>query len=156
MRLTLERFAYTNTETQGRLICDGQEYWTIERPWFRYRDPGGEPFKSCIPDGQYDLRKFTRPNGQRVYALFNPDHGVWMHKDDRTNGTGRFLILIHAGNTVHDVVGCIAPGESRVIHNNQVFVTNSRATSNAIFSSLNADTSSHHTILIQSALGAVD
>lgn len=154
MHLTLERHSYSPTETQGNLIVDGQQFPTIECAWRRGFDPGGKPFESCIPDGEYDLLPLTRPNGDKVFALVNPDCGVWLNKDDRPDGVGRYLILIHSGNTVHDVVGCIAPGQTRVIHKNDVFVTNSRFTMKKIMAAM--DYVPGHKLSISPVVGAVD
>jgi len=126
--LILTRFAYTPTETQGVLDTGtGDQYWTIERPWVNDIHPGGKSFESCIPDGEYELRPHTRPSGDKVVALVNPELGVWYQKEDRPDVWGRYLVLIHAGNFVEDIVGCIAPGLSRTIHNNRVMVGSSRA-----------------------------
>ena len=121
--LHLERFAYSPTETQGRL---NNKWWSIERPWIKGDKPGGLPFESCIPDGDYKLIKHTRPNGDKVVALENPELGVWYQKEDRPTPWGRYLILIHSGNYVEHVVGCIAPGVSRTIYENRVMVGASR------------------------------
>jgi hypothetical protein len=150
MNITLDRFAYTATETQGGLVIGSEVFFTIERPWIKGSNPGGKNFESCIPDGVYDLAPFTRPDGDRVFSLSNSDLGVWVNKDERPESQGRYLVLIHSGNTVNDVVGCIAPGESRILHNNQVFVTNSRASCNKIFGLLGDET---HKLLIRPALG---
>ena len=124
MRLTLTRFAYTPTETQGLL---DDTWWTIERPWIPGDHPGGLSFESCIPDGRYKLIKHTRPNGDKVVALVNPSLGVWYRKEDRPEEWGRYLVLIHSGNFVNHVVGCIAPGLSRSIYDNRIMVGSSRA-----------------------------
>ena len=150
MNITLDRFAYTPTETQGGLVAGHEVFYTLERPWIKGIYAGGKSFESCVPDGEYELSPFVRPNGDKVFALFNPDLGVWLNKDDRPDGHGRYLILIHAGNTVRDVVGCIAPGESRIIHDNQVFVTNSRVTMDKILGVLHG---ASHRLLIRPALG---
>jgi hypothetical protein len=60
-------------------------------------------------------------------ALVNEELGVWYQKDDRPEDWGRYLVLIHSGNYVDDVVGCIAPGLSRTIYNNRIMVGSSRA-----------------------------
>lgn len=126
--LILTRFAYTPTETQGILEGDdGVQFWTIERPWVKSNHPGGASFESCVPDGAYKLVPHNRPNGDKVVALVNPDLGVWYQQDQRPDVWGRYLVLIHAGNFVEDIVGCIAPGLSRTIHNNRVMVGSSRA-----------------------------
>lgn len=85
---------------------------TIERPWVPDDTcKGGKPFESCVPDGIYALEPFTRPDSSEVYMLVNEMLGVYRFKDDIPEGViGRYLILIHVGNWVKDVVGCVAPG----------------------------------------------
>jgi hypothetical protein len=61
-----------------------------------------------------------------VVALVNPGFGVYHQREDRINDVGRFLILIHAGNWVDDVVGCIAPGIRRTVTERGPMVTASR------------------------------
>jgi len=125
-QLLLQRYSYSETETEGRLWTDGEDYlYTLERPWIA-GDDGGVPYESCVPDGEYELLPHVRPNGDHVYALRNPDLGVFYTREERGDRQGRFLILIHAGNYVDDVVGCIAPGLSRTIYNNRRMVTSSR------------------------------
>ena len=126
MKLLLERFCYSETETEGRLWLDGEtSFYTLERPWVG-GVPGGVPFRSCVPDGTYDLVEHTRPNGDVVFALRNPHLHVYYDEADRGDQPGRYLILMHAGNYVEDVVGCIAPGIDRTIYKNRRMVTSSR------------------------------
>jgi hypothetical protein len=111
MNLTLERFAYLSDCTRGVLHVGNDTFQTIERPWVKNPDgKGGLPFESCVPDGTYRLRPFTRPSGKKAFILSNPDNGVFEQKEDMEGPAGRYLILIHPGNTTADVVGCIAPG----------------------------------------------
>lgn len=126
MRLTLERFAYTPTETQGVLTAEGFECFTLEQPWRPWRHPGGEPFRSCVPDGEYVLEPYTRPNGDKVFALFNEALGVRMF--GRPGDPFRYLCLIHPANYVHQVSGCIAPGRKRIMLDGKMMVTSSRST----------------------------
>ncbi len=72
MEIRLERFSYSPTETEGRLLVADQQYATIERPW-----RGNERFVSCIPDGEYMLEPWDRPNGDKVFILVNPDLDVY-------------------------------------------------------------------------------
>jgi len=111
-RLTLDREASTDLETMGRLSFGITTLHTVEQEW-RPTAPGGEPNNSCVPSGLYKLIPHTRPNGDEVVALENHGLGVYYHADERPHGVGRYMILIHAGNTSKDVVGCIAPGMSR-------------------------------------------
>jgi hypothetical protein len=130
--LTLERYCYSETETEGWLwIDDDTRLHTIERPW-KGGAPGGVPFVSCVPDGRYDLDPFVRSNGDVVLRLQNPDLGVYHNADDRPSGKGRYAVLIHVGNYVDDVVGCIAPGLDRIIHRGRPMVTNSRKAMEAV------------------------
>lgn len=112
MIITLERFAYLDDCTRGELKVGNQSFQTVERPWIKNpAGPGGLPFESCIPDGIYHLRPYTRPSGKKAFILSNPELGVWEQDEDREHsGWGRYLCLIHPGNTTADVVGCIAPG----------------------------------------------
>lgn len=127
MKLLLQRFAYTPTETEGRLWLNDDEYVsTLERPWIDGM-PGGMPFESCVPDGEYELIPHRRPNGDNVFALRNPDCGVYYTEQERGNRDGRYLILIHSANWVEQIVGCIAPGLVRTIADNKRMVRSSRA-----------------------------
>jgi len=124
-QLLLERETSTAAETMGRLSWYEEggvvQIHTVEQEW-RPTMPGGESNNSCVPAGRYECVKHVRPNGDEVLALVNPGHAVYYEEIDRPNSVGRFLILIHAGNTSADVIGCIAPGLSR----NDNFVGNSR------------------------------
>jgi hypothetical protein len=121
-KLYVIREPSTDVETMGRLQFDGNEIYCVEQEW-RPTAPGGEPNNSCVPAGTYDLIPHTRPNGDKVVALVNPGLGVYYQASDRTRDVGRYLILIHAGNTSKDVIGCIAPGLGR----SGQMVTSSRA-----------------------------
>ena len=111
MNIVLKRFAYLDDCTRGVLHVGNHTFQTIERPWVKNSDgPGGTPFESCIPDGTYRMRAFTRPSGKKAFILSNADHGVFEQQEDMEGAAGRYLILIHVGNTTADVVGCIAPG----------------------------------------------
>ncbi len=133
MLIELNRFAYLTDCTRGILKIGTNSFQTIERPWIAFPDgPGGTPFESCIPDGDYHLRNYTRPSGKKALILSNSDKGVYETIQDMEQGArdmeqgdkeqGRYLILIHPGNTVDDVVGCIAPG----LTGSDRFVSNSR------------------------------
>ena len=114
--LILQREEPTDVETMGRLSYanNGAQMTlhTVEQEW-RPTAPGGEPNNSCVPAGKYKLIPHLRPNGHKVVALVNPGLGVYYEDLDRPSSVGRYLILIHAGNTHADIVGCIAPGLGR-------------------------------------------
>lgn len=147
--LVLQRYNYAETETEGRLWLNDDDYlYTLERPWVA-GEPGGVPFESCVPNGTYELVPHSRPNGHEVYALRNHSLRVYYTQEDWRNAgrIGRYLILIHIGNYVDDVVGCIAPGLSRTIYNNRRMVGSSTRAMSRIMA---ADWDS---IVIESACG---
>ena len=129
-KLVLERYCYSETETEGLLHIPGHRYdeylYTLERPWVP-GPAGGMPFESCVPDGTYQLVRHTRQNGDQVYALRNPALGVFYTEQERGDREGRYLILLHSANWVEQVVGCIAPGLVRTIAENKRMVRSSRA-----------------------------
>jgi len=147
MDIELIRFAYTPTEVQGRMLADDRAFYTIERPWIPADTPGGKPFESCVPDGDYELVPFERNNGDHVLALVNHDLGVHLHSGPR------YAILIHAGNWVTDVVGCIAPGMDREIEAGRIKVTNSQVAMRSLADIM--DFSQTHTLHIHPTGGTV-
>lgn len=101
--ITLERFAYTPEGTFGKLTINNWHCFTVERPW-----DDNKAFLSCIPEGQYVLKKTVTPKHGNTFVLISTLLDVHEHEQE----TGRYAILIHTGNTMDDVVGCIAPGKS--------------------------------------------
>lgn len=147
-QLHLQRYCYSDTETEGILwLKDGDFLATLERPWIG-GPHGGMPFESCVPDGEYELLRHRRPKGGgEVYALRNPDLGVYYTKQERGDRDGRYLICIHAANWVEQVVGCIAPGLVRTIAENKRMVRSSRQAMQKIMAV------KYDSILIEPALG---
>ena len=93
-KVILERFAYSPFGVFGKLIIPEFECFTFERPWL-----DNKKRESCIPEGKYTLKLGTfNRGGYEAYEVMNvPD---------------RSLIKIHVGNSIDDVVGCIAPGKA--------------------------------------------
>jgi hypothetical protein len=114
--LTLVRHAYLLNCTLGTLRVANLTLCTLEEPWIADPDgPGGqrrEPGKreSCVPDGVYKLIPHNGTRHKNVWALENPTLGVWHHSVPDSATYGRAAILIHAGNTVADIEGCILVG----------------------------------------------
>lgn len=93
--LILERDDTGDTGTFGMLLRAGKFIaHTCELPWLSNQNR-----ISCIPKGTYNVTKFQSPSKGSVFLL----HGV----------PGRDMIEIHAGNTMRDVLGCIAVGDMR-------------------------------------------
>ena len=90
--ILLERFASTPFGVFGRLTVRGFECYTVERPWL-----GNRPWVSCIPAGGYGIgrKRYNRGGYDALEVEGVPE---------------RSSILIHVGNTMDDVQGCIAVG----------------------------------------------
>lgn len=111
MQLTLIRHAYLPTHTLGTLHFGQQALATIERPWKpNPAGPGGVPRESCVPDGPYRVIPHTSERFPNTYALVNEQLGVHYQQLPPGQSYGRTAILIHVGNRVRDVIGCIAVG----------------------------------------------
>lgn len=118
MNLTLVRHAYLPDVTLGRLYAGDLVLATLEEPWIPDPDgPGGQRREgtlreSCVPDGEYILHPHTGTKFRNVWCLENPALGVYRFPDDIPPGQrwGRSAILIHSGNTVDDILGCILVG----------------------------------------------
>lgn len=130
MILHLIRFAYLEAHTLGRLRVGSLELATLERPYIPApAGPGGKRRVSCIPDGTYRVIPHSSARFPDVWALINPARGVWYQPGDIPAGQswGRSAILVHAGNTVDDVIGCIAVGEVHGLLGGRQAVLRSRA-----------------------------
>jgi len=124
----LVRHAYLPSCTLGWLhLGGGEKLATIERPWQPGDHPGGLPSESCVPEGLYLLGRHSSDKFPDVFALTAPDLGVWYQPADRPEGWGRYGILIHLGNFVRNVQGCIAVGMSHTIITGQQAVDKSQA-----------------------------
>lgn len=119
MLVTLERFSYSPTETEGVMLAGGLELFTIERPWMPSKTGiGGEPFISCIPEGVYQLTAFSSSRHKDAWMLANHSLGVYRTPSDiPVNYKRRYGILIHSANFANQLEGCIAPGITRTIFN---------------------------------------
>lgn len=105
MIIHLTRYESTSNGTFGKLVVGDHTYDTIERPWLDNKKE-----VSCIPPGLYTLVSHKRPNGDNVYALVNEEKGITHYQEPNSK---RYLILIHIGNYLDDIIGCIAPGMHR-------------------------------------------
>lgn len=106
-QVDLVRHAYLDDMTLGYLDVFGHRFATLERPWIPVKEHrGGKGSESCVPDGLYELVPHSGRVFGQVWALVNPTLDVHHWE----SGEGRYAILIHAANTVHQVQGCIAVG----------------------------------------------
>jgi hypothetical protein len=110
----LTRFAYLSTCTLGWMQFGPLRLATIERPWIPDPDggPAGKERESCIGDGVYTVSPWNTERFPGTFILQNDALGVYRQPNLIPPGQkwGRSAILIHVGNAVADVIGCIAVG----------------------------------------------
>lgn len=94
---TLNRSSTSDNGTFGKLLL-GEERLvvTCELPW-----RNNQPQASCIPKGTYRVTRFTSPSKNKQVG-----YQVFLVRDV----PNRSMIEIHIGNTIKDVIGCIAVG----------------------------------------------
>jgi len=116
---THTRGVFVALDTAGNLLA---QCVTLELPW---RD--NQPQVSCIPEGIYPVR-----------ARKSEKHGDHYQVHDVP---GRDLILLHPGNFVSQLRGCLLPGDSLADLNKDGIpdITNTRATLNKLLASLGAE-----------------
>jgi len=96
MKLLLTR-TYQGSNTLGQLdvLSDSgdivETYYTLELPW-----KNNQRRVSCIPVGNYQMKKHNSPKFGKVF---------WLH-----NVPDRSEILIHPANYTRQLLGCIAVG----------------------------------------------
>ena len=105
----LERFAYLESGTVGRVLAGDWECYSIERPWLNNR-----PNVSCIPEGDYTCQPFSGNRFKDVVQIMDVP--------------GRTFILFHAANWPHEVEGCIGVGNYFVSDARNPAVYNSKDT----------------------------
>ena len=122
MKIFLHR-EYLRDCTAGLLRVGSTTLATIERPWIPTAEHiGGKNKESCIPEGEYEVKPYTSPKFPGVWSVVNPALAVYLELP--IGAKGRSHILIHVGNTVADVIGCIAVGLTR--SSNHKIVTRSK------------------------------
>ncbi len=119
MLVTLHRDPQQPRPTQstlGVIECDGRRFQSVELPWIPSDDgPCGVPGKSCIAPGTYRLEARETEARGKHFILSNPQLGVYRYPQNIPSGRyGRSLVLIHAANWAHELLGCIAPGKERI------------------------------------------
>lgn len=158
MNLTLIRHSYTRESTLGFLYANPLRLATLEEPWIPDPDgPGGQRREkglreSCIPDGTYALQPHSSDRFDRVWALSNPHLGVYYQPAEIPRGQtwGRSAILIHAGNTTADTLGCVLVGLRHARISSEYTVLESRAALDQLRAVLRTGA---HTLIIRPTAG---
>lgn len=113
MNIVLIRDTFTQFEMLGTITIGNQCFHSIERPWVAgdtLGEDGGEPGKSCVPEGIYRLVLHDTTTHPHSFALENAALDV-VHLP----APGfRDSILIHSANWAYELKGCIALGLGRM------------------------------------------
>jgi hypothetical protein len=121
MTVTITRQPSTSLGTFGVLARDGIPLCvTAERPW-----KNNQHKVSCIPPGTYRCTRFKSPRNGDCWLL----HGV----------PDRDMIELHAANRPSQLSGCLAPGRSFSMFEDEPGVTSSKLTMELLFSELPRD-----------------
>lgn len=128
--------------TMGVLAAKGATFQTVELPWYpSMTAPCGLIGHSCVGKGVYTLEpRYTEAKGHH-WILSNPGLGVYRQPADIPDEVyGRSLVLIHAANWAHELLGCIAPGVGRAEMDGELGVSDSRAAMAHLFALLASET----------------
>lgn len=87
-------YSYLYRENGSKVCC------FVELEWLN-----NQPFKSCVPEGDYQLIPHQSPKYGECYALISPTLGVTLH-----GPSIRTECLIHPANKPSQLAGCAAPG----------------------------------------------
>lgn len=107
MNLVLKRFGSTPYGTFGVIHIDGEEFYTVERPWLH-----NQPGVSCVPLGEYSLK--WQPTTTKVPSVYE---GYTWYLDgedvspDHVSEKSRTRCALHIANKFTEVNGCIAIGK---------------------------------------------
>lgn len=109
MKLILTRIKSDVRGTIGYITQDDNLIcYTLELPW-----KNNEPKVSCIPTGSYECVFWNSPKFGNTYEVMNVPN--------------RSKILLHSGNTVNDIEGCILLGMSQSTDDKEFMVMNSKS-----------------------------
>jgi hypothetical protein len=129
MNLTLVRDYRGPDCTLGRLSAGPLVLQTLELPWVP-DSPNlcGKRDVSCLPAALYQLALHDSPRLSKCFALVNEALQVYhLAQDIPRDCYGRTTCLIHAGNYVRDIEGCIIVGrERRMLQESGWMITESR------------------------------
>ena len=87
-------YSYLYREDGSKVCC------FVEREWCN-----NEPYKSCVPEGTYNLVPHNSPKYRECYAMVAPTLGVTID-----GPSIRTSCLIHIANKPSQLLGCASPG----------------------------------------------
>ena len=119
----IHRIKMDETGCISEVDIDDLKIYGMEQPWRNNKSS-----ISCIPDGQYILVPHESGKYGNTWAFVG---GTVSHYRDRSSS--RYACLIHAGNTVSDVKGCLAVGlDWTTTPEGNLFVSSSRKAMTAL------------------------
>lgn len=104
--------------------------YTVEPPW-----NDNKKGKSCIPEGEYELKVHNSGKYGATVAFHNPSLNVYAKAaPEELAAVSREYCLIHAANFSYQLQGCVAPGDRYLKDSvgNPIGVGNSKATMNKL------------------------
>lgn len=108
IRVELQRQAYTEFGTLGQWTMFKDDVVTFTCLSAENPDRGNVPKKSCIPEGKYKLvRRHYNRGGYAAFEILMADGSPI---------PGRTHVLVHVGNTMKDVWGCVVLGTAPTAH----------------------------------------
>ena len=93
--------------THGTFELNGDTWHSLEQP-----DLGNLPFRSCVPQGEYDLIPWHSKKYGDCFIMVNEDLNVYAKKSSPGRpDNGRYKCLfVHRGNYVKNFQGCVGAG----------------------------------------------
>lgn len=133
---TIHRDQYLPECTLGQIEVAGRKFSTIEPPWTPHPvGRGGVEYRSCVPEGSYRVTPCVRPNGEKTFALSNPELDVYETPFEipvQRRGIARSLIFLQAADYAHDLHGGIGAGLLRTRGRDAWLLQSSRDAMNQI------------------------
>lgn len=126
--ITLFRMGNSPWGVFGTLTIGDWSCKTLERPW-----EGNAQNVSCIPSGNYDLKK--RPSALLSRLTQEQYQDAW----EICDVPNRSHILIHPGNWIENSEGCVLVGNDFMVINSKPGVVASRKTFDEVMTRLNRE-----------------
>lgn len=115
----------------GDLFVGDKRYCsTLEPPWNPIENgKGGKPYESCVPVGEYQLKKHHSKEWGDCFIMINTALDVFRYEEDMIHKNQRFACLFgHRGSYVKNFVGCVGLGRKYQLVDDEMGITSTRIT----------------------------
>lgn len=123
--IELTRDGESKDGTHGTFELDGKLWHSLEQP-----NLNNKPFRSCVPQGEYELVPYSSIKYGPCYVMVNEDLNVYHSKNSPGRpDEGRYKCLfVHRGNYVRNFQGCTGAGEGFIpgLEDGEDMITNTR------------------------------